>query len=229
MDLMNRVCKLYLDKFVIVFIDDILIYSKSKEEHAEHLKLISELLKKEELYAKFSKCEFWLSKKLCSASILALPKGSESFMVYCDASRKGLKGRRKANVVANSLSQKEWIKPLRVRALVMTIGLNLPVKILDAQVEAIKYENFGTEDLCGMIKKLEQRIDGTLCLNGRSWIPCFDTIWVIVGRLAKSVHFLPMKETDSMEKLTRQYLKEVVPRHEVPVLIISDRESKFTS
>ncbi|GJX00959.1 putative reverse transcriptase domain-containing protein [Tanacetum coccineum] len=62
MDLMNRVCKPYLDKFVIVFIDDILIYSKSKEEHAEHLKLILELLKKEELYAKFSKCEFWLSK-----------------------------------------------------------------------------------------------------------------------------------------------------------------------
>ncbi|GKC55960.1 putative reverse transcriptase domain-containing protein [Tanacetum coccineum] len=62
MDLMNRVCKPYLDKFMIVFIDDILIYSKSEEEQAEHLKLILELLKKEELYAKFSKCEFWLSK-----------------------------------------------------------------------------------------------------------------------------------------------------------------------
>ncbi|GJZ04076.1 putative reverse transcriptase domain-containing protein, partial [Tanacetum coccineum] len=88
----------------------------SEEEHAEHLKLILELLKKEELYAKFSKCEFWLSKpmmkltqknvkfdwsekaeaafqrlkqKLCSAPILALPEGSENFMVYCDASRKG--------------------------------------------------------------------------------------------------------------------------------------------
>ncbi|GJZ66659.1 putative reverse transcriptase domain-containing protein [Tanacetum coccineum] len=117
MDLMNRVCKPYLDKFVIVFIDDILIYSKSEEEHAEHLKLILELLKKEELYTKFSKCEFWLSKpmtkltqknvkfdwsekaeaafqllkqKLCSAPILALPEGSENFVVYCDASHKGL-------------------------------------------------------------------------------------------------------------------------------------------
>ncbi|GKC82127.1 putative reverse transcriptase domain-containing protein [Tanacetum coccineum] len=148
MDLMNRVCKPYLDKFVIFFIDDILIYSMSDEEHAEHLKLILELLKKDELYAKFSKCEFWLSKaspktlteirqflglagyyrqfikgflkiakpmtkltqknvkfdwsekaeaafqllkqKLCSSPILALPEGSENFVVYCDASRKGL-------------------------------------------------------------------------------------------------------------------------------------------
>nr|GEX05061.1 putative reverse transcriptase domain-containing protein [Tanacetum cinerariifolium] len=60
MYLINRVCKPYLDKFVIIFIDDILICSKNKEEHEEHLKLILELLKKEELYAKFSKCEFWI-------------------------------------------------------------------------------------------------------------------------------------------------------------------------
>nr|GEZ55197.1 reverse transcriptase domain-containing protein [Tanacetum cinerariifolium] len=62
MDLMNRVCKPYLDKFVIVFIDDILIYSKDEKEHEEHLKAILELLKVEKLYAKFSKCEFWIPK-----------------------------------------------------------------------------------------------------------------------------------------------------------------------
>ncbi|GKA78128.1 putative reverse transcriptase domain-containing protein [Tanacetum coccineum] len=123
MDLMNQVCKPYLDKFVIVFIDDILIYSKSKKEHEEHLRQILKLLKKEELYAKFSKCEFWISRvqflghvidcrermgvkfdwgdkqeaafqllkqKLCSAPILALPEGSEDFIAYCDASKKGL-------------------------------------------------------------------------------------------------------------------------------------------
>ncbi|GJT68338.1 putative reverse transcriptase domain-containing protein [Tanacetum coccineum] len=61
MDLMNHVCKPYLDKFVIVFIDDILIYSCNKEEHADHLRIILELLRKEELYAKFSKCDFWIS------------------------------------------------------------------------------------------------------------------------------------------------------------------------
>ncbi|GJY21873.1 putative reverse transcriptase domain-containing protein [Tanacetum coccineum] len=62
MDLMNQVCKPYLDKFVIIFIDDILIYSKNKKEHKEHLKAILELLKKEELYAKSSKCGFWIPK-----------------------------------------------------------------------------------------------------------------------------------------------------------------------
>ncbi|GJS78432.1 putative reverse transcriptase domain-containing protein [Tanacetum coccineum] len=60
MDLMNRVCKPYLDKFVIVFIDDILVYSKDEEEHGKYLKIILELLRKERLYAKFSKCKFWL-------------------------------------------------------------------------------------------------------------------------------------------------------------------------
>src|SRR4051812_40887126 len=60
MDLMNRVCRSYLDKFVIVFIDDILVYSRSKEDHSQHLRLVLEKLREEKLYAKFSKCEFWI-------------------------------------------------------------------------------------------------------------------------------------------------------------------------
>ncbi|GJT46772.1 putative reverse transcriptase domain-containing protein [Tanacetum coccineum] len=230
----------------------------NKEEHEEHLKLILELLKKEELYAKFSKCGFWIPKvqflghvidskgihvdpvktesikdweppkspteirqflglaekeeaafqlikqKLCSAPILALPKGSKNFVVYCDASHKGLGDvlmqnekviayasrqlkiheknytthdlelrvvafalkilrhylygtsdydydiryhPKKANVVADALSRKERSKPLRVRALVMTIGLNLPKQILEAQTEALKPENLTAEDV----------------------------------------------------------------------------------
>ncbi|GJW70910.1 putative reverse transcriptase domain-containing protein [Tanacetum coccineum] len=334
--------------------------------------------REEELHAKFSKWAAFqlLKQKLCSALILALPEGSENFVVYCDASHKGLgavlmqrekviayasrqlkvheknytthdlelgpvvfalkmwrhylygtkcvaftdhkslqhildqkelnmRQRRwlellsdynceiryhpgKANVVADALSQKERNKPLRVRALVMTIGLNLPKQILSAQSEARKEENFINEDLHGMINKLEPRADGTLCLNNQSWIPCFeelrtlimheshkskysihlrsdkmyqdlrrlywwpnmkaeiatyvskcltcaktttgqDTIWVIVDRLTKSVHFLPMREDDTLEKLTRQYLKEVVLKHGVRVSIISDRDGKFTS
>ncbi|GKB93171.1 putative reverse transcriptase domain-containing protein [Tanacetum coccineum] len=364
MDLMNRVCKPYLDKFVIVFIDDILIYSKNKKEHEEHLKQILELLKKEELYAKFSKCEFWIPKvqflghvidsegihvdpakiesikdwtspkspteirqflglagyyrrfiegfskiakpmtkltqkkvkfewgdkqeaafqllkqKLCSAPILALPEGSEDFIAYCDASKKGLgavlmqrekvisyasrqlkiheknytthdlelgavvfalkiwrhylygtkctvftdhkslqhildqkelnmRQRRwlellsdydcdiryhpgKANVVADALSRKEREPPLRVRALVMTISLDLPKQILNAQTEARKPENIKSEDVGGMLvenakfpeaireQKLEPRADGTLCLNGRSWLPCYGDLRTVI-------------------------------------------------
>ncbi|GKG31191.1 putative reverse transcriptase domain-containing protein [Tanacetum coccineum] len=70
----------------------------------------------------------------------------------------------KANVVADALSRNSRPKPLRVRALVMTIGLNLLVQILNAQVEARKEENYRTEDICGMIKNLEPRADETLCL-----------------------------------------------------------------
>ncbi|TLX66918.1 RNA-directed DNA polymerase, partial [Labilibacter sediminis] len=60
MDMMNRVCRPMLDKSVIVFIDDILVYSKTENDHASHLREVLELLRKEKLYAKFSKCEFWL-------------------------------------------------------------------------------------------------------------------------------------------------------------------------
>ena len=62
MDLMNRVFKPYLDKFIIVFIDDILVYSKSKEEHVQHLKITLQTLRENQLYAKFSKCDFWMTK-----------------------------------------------------------------------------------------------------------------------------------------------------------------------
>nr|GEV49379.1 hypothetical protein [Tanacetum cinerariifolium] len=367
MDLMNRVCKPYLDKFVIVFIDDILIYSKDEKEHEEHLKMILELLKEEKLYAKFSKCEFWIPKVQFlrhvidsrgihvdpakiesikdraspktpteirlflglasyyrSASILSLPEGSKDFVVYCDASHKG-----KANVVVDALSRKERDKPLRVRSLVMNISLNLPKQILEPQIEALKPENLKKEDVGGMIRtdipkeRLEPRADGTLCLNGRSWLPfygdlrsvimheshkskysihpgyekmyqdvkkldwwpnmkvdiatyvskCltyakvkaehqrpsgllvqpaipmwkwdnitmdfvtklpklsqgFDTIWVIIDRLTKSAHFLPIRENNPMDKLARIYLDRIMTRHGTPVSIICDRDGRFTS
>nr|GEV03318.1 putative reverse transcriptase domain-containing protein [Tanacetum cinerariifolium] len=99
---------------------------------------------------------------------------------------------RKANVIADALSRKEREPPLRVRALVMTIGLDLPRKILNAQTEARKPENIKKEDVGGMLvknsrdpkkvrtEKLEPRADGTLCLNGRSWLPCYGDLRTVI-------------------------------------------------
>nr|GEY63120.1 reverse transcriptase domain-containing protein [Tanacetum cinerariifolium] len=154
----------------------------------------------------------------------------------------------KANVVADALSEKERSRPLRVRGLVTTMGLNLPKKILEAQTEALKPENLSAEDVGGMIRKdlkekLEPRTNGILCFNNRSWEKItmnfitkllkttngYDTILVIVDRLTKSTYFLPMRENDPMENLMRLYMKEVVTRHGVPISIISDHDGRFTS
>ncbi|GJS53763.1 reverse transcriptase domain-containing protein [Tanacetum coccineum] len=464
-DLINRVCRPYLDKIVIVFIDDILIYSGTQEEHEMHLGLVLELLKKEKLYAKFSKCEFWLqevqfhghvtngdginvdpsnievvknweaprtpsevcsflglggyyrrfiknfSKIAKSLTILThktLPNGPEDFMVYCDASGLGLgcvliqrgkviayasrqlkiyeknyttydlelgavvfalkiwrhylyvtksviytdhksfqhifnqkelnmRQRRwielfsdydceicyhpgKANVVANALSRNKRIKPRRIGAMNMTLQSSIKVKILVAQEEASD-ESAGLQR--GLDELIERRSDGALYYLDRIWVPfkgdvrtlimdeahklkyfvhpgadkmyydlrdrywwpgmkkdivvyvsrcltCLkvkakhqrpsgllqqpgiperkqeriamdfvtklprtsswhDTIWVIVDRLTKSTHFLPMREDYKMDRLARLYLNEIVARHGVPILIISDRDSRFTS
>nr|GEY11032.1 reverse transcriptase domain-containing protein [Tanacetum cinerariifolium] len=185
MDLMNRVCKLYLDEFVIVFIDDILIYSKNKKEHEEHLKAILELLKKEEFDYDYE---------------IRYHTG-------------------KGNVVADALSQKERIKPIRVRALVMTIGLELPKQILNAQTKAQKPENLKNEDVEGMLSsglfvqpKIPKWKWDNITMDFVTKLPKssqgYATIWVIVDRLTKSAIFVPMRETDHMEKLERMYLKE---------------------
>ncbi|GJR54131.1 putative reverse transcriptase domain-containing protein [Tanacetum coccineum] len=404
MDLMNRVCKPYLDKFVIVFIDDLLIYSKDEKEHEEHLRLILELLQKEELYAKFSKCEFWIPKiesikdwaspktptdihqflalvghyrrfikgfsnidkpmtkltqkkvafewgdkkevafqtlkhKLCSAPILAVPQGVKNFILKIHEKNYTTHDLELGAVVfalkiwrhylygtkcivftdhkslQHILDQKElnmrqrrWLELLSDYDCEIRYHLGKANVILNAQTEAQKPENLQNEDVGGMIRKdiprekLEPRADGTLCLNGRSWLPCYgdlrnvimyeshkskysihpgsdkmyqdmkklywwpnvkadiatyvskcltctrvkaehqrpsgllvqpdipqwkwdnitmdfitklpkssqgyDTIWVIVDRLTKSAIFVPMRETDLMEKLAMMYLKE---------------------
>nr|GEX31726.1 putative reverse transcriptase domain-containing protein [Tanacetum cinerariifolium] len=222
MDLMNRVCKPYLDKFVIVFIDDILIYSHNKKEHANHLRIILELLRKEKLYAKFSKCDFWISimqflrHVIDSQGIHVDPAKIEVVKNWASPTTP-----TEANVVADALSQKELIKPLRVRSLVMNLYPKLPSQILETQTEAIKDENIKSENLQGMDKAFEVHPHGTRIKN-QSWLPLFD-------RLTKLAHFIPTSETDSMETLTRLYIKEIVSRHGVPISIISDRDSHLTS
>nr|GEW82585.1 hypothetical protein [Tanacetum cinerariifolium] len=209
MDLMNQVCKPYLDRFVIVIIDDTLIYSKSRKNMKDTYNF-SHVIDSEGVHvdpAKIDSIKDWESPKTPTEIHQFL--GSENFVVYCDASHKGLgailmqkdkviayASRQlkllsdydceiryhpgKTNVVADALSRKERIKPLRVWALVMTIRLNLPKQILNAQNEARKEENFVNEDLQGMINKLEPRAGGTLCLNNQSWIPCFGELRALI-------------------------------------------------
>ncbi|GJX92793.1 putative reverse transcriptase domain-containing protein [Tanacetum coccineum] len=253
MDLMNRVCKPYLDKFVIMFIDDILIYSRNKEEHANHLRIILELLKKEKLYAKFSKCDFWISivqflrhlidsqglhvdlakieaiakplteltqkknkkyiwgkdqesafqllkQKLCEAPILALPKGNDDFVVYCDASLQGL-------------------------SLVMTIHPKLPSQFLEAQNEALKEENIKAENLRGMDKAFEICPDGTRCIKNRGSDKMYQDL--------KKLYWWPNMKAIIAEYvgkcLTCSRVKAEFSRHGVSISIISNRDSHFTS
>ncbi|GJU02265.1 putative reverse transcriptase domain-containing protein [Tanacetum coccineum] len=198
------VCKPYLDKFVIVFIDDILVYSKDEEEHERHLKIILELLKKEKLFIegfsliskpltkltqKDKKYEWGneeeeafqtLKQKLCSVPILALLEGTEDFMVYYNASLKGYGAVliQRENVIAYSSRQLKTreenyttddlelravvfalrIKPLRVRALMMTVHNNLPKQILEAQKEAMKRKNVKAKNLGRLIKQISSLV-----------------------------------------------------------------------
>nr|GEV12249.1 reverse transcriptase domain-containing protein [Tanacetum cinerariifolium] len=243
------------------------VTSKKAEDKSEEKRLEDTPID-EELYAKFSKCDFWLSKveflghvidsagihvdpakiesiKDWAVPILALPEGSEDFVVYCYASHKGMGAvlmqkenviayasrqlkfellrdydceiryhPRKENVVADDLSRKERSKSLRVRALVMNIEYQNPCGLLvQPKIPQWKWENITID----FVTKLTKTTTGQ------------DTIWVIIDHLTKSAHFLPMREDDTLEKLARQYLKEVVSRHGVPVLIISDHDGRITS
>nr|GEW15340.1 transposon Ty3-G Gag-Pol polyprotein [Tanacetum cinerariifolium] len=199
-----------------------------------------------------------LKQKLYSAPILALPEGSEDFVIYYDALIKGLGDvlMQREKVIAYASRQlkiheknytthdlelgavilnqkelnmrKEKIKPLRVRALVMTIGLDLHKQILNAQTEARKLENIKNEDVKGMLiknskdleklrmEKLEHRVNGTLCLNGRSWLPCYGNLRTVIMSLQKALGTsLDMStayhpQTDGQREKTIQTLEDML-------------------
>nr|GEZ31059.1 hypothetical protein [Tanacetum cinerariifolium] len=268
MDLMNRVYKPYLHKFVIVLIDDILIYSKNKEEHGKHLKTILNLLRRKKLYAKFSNGDDeeepfqTLKLKLCSAPMLSLPEGSEDFVVYCDASLQGfgavLMQREKviayasrklrknkenymthdlelgavANIVDDALSRKDK-EPIRVRALVVTVHNNLRKQIEMHKLKHVRRKILVPKDFLAKRSHLKLDPMERITMDFITKLPRtpsgYDSIWVIVDRLTKSAHFISMNEKFKMERLTRLYLKEIVCNHGVPVLIILDRDPRFTS
>ncbi|GJY45049.1 putative reverse transcriptase domain-containing protein [Tanacetum coccineum] len=273
-DLMNRVCRPYLDKFVIMFIDDILIYFKTQEEHVEHLR-------GEEHELAFQT----LKDKLCNAPVLALPDGPEDFVVYYDASWIGLGcvlmqrgkviaytsrqlkihernytthdlelgavvfalkiwghylyGTKSANVVVDALSRKERVTPKRVRAMNMTLQSSIKDRIVATQKEG-EVRTLIMDEAHKSKYSIHPGADKMYYdLRDRYWWPgmkndiveyvskCLtylkvklprtssghDTIWVIVDRLAKYAHFLPMREDYKMDRLARLYLNEIVARH----------------
>ncbi|GKD93010.1 putative reverse transcriptase domain-containing protein [Tanacetum coccineum] len=196
----------------------------NEKEHEEHLKAILELLKKEELYAKFSKCELWIPKiaklitkltqkgvkfdwgdkaettfqlikqKLCSAPILALPEGSKDFIVYCDASMKGL---------GAVLMQREKVIAYASRQLKIH-EKNYTTPDLELGAVAQKPENIKNEDVGGMIRKdilkekLEPRVDGTLSLNCESWLPCYGNLRTVIMHESHKSKYSIHPESDKM-------------------------------
>ncbi|WVZ93811.1 hypothetical protein U9M48_039766 [Paspalum notatum var. saurae] len=298
MNLMNKVFMEYLDKFVVVFIDDILIYSKTEEEHEEHLRLVLQKLRDHKLYAKLSKCEFWLDqvpflghivskggimvdpskissvmdwkvpevvkevrgflglagyyrrfiesfsriakpmtsllekgvpfhwtkerqaafdelkKRLTTAPVLTLPDLTKSFTVYCDASKEGLGCvlMQEGKVIAYASRQ------LRKHE------VNYPTHDLEPNIET-----------CRFVATFE---DPAVEMGGNKYgFHCgvtrdskgYNSIRVVVDRLTKVAHFIPVNTTYSGARLAELYISRIVCLHGVPKRIISDRGSQFTS
>ncbi|WMV50666.1 hypothetical protein MTR67_044051 [Solanum verrucosum] len=304
MSLMNGVFKPFLNSFVIIFIDDILVYSKSKEEYANHLRIDLGDLGKQKLYAKFSKCEFWLTlvaflgltiKKvpfewtnkceeifqklktlLTTTPILTLPVEGKDFIVYCDAShsrldvvlmheinaiayasqqlKKNLNMRQrrwmellkdyydftiqyhpgKANVVADALSQKTL-------GISKKGGVLASIEVRPTLIEKIKAKQFEDESLnepegrqclvrhkmwllirkvCSSVNANSEMEVGKDSYGFCGCIPKtlgkFDSIWVVVGKLTKSAHFIPVRVDYNAQQLAKVYVKEIVRLHGYP-------------
>nr|GEY58111.1 DNA/RNA polymerases superfamily protein [Tanacetum cinerariifolium] len=320
MDLMNRVFHEFLDKFVIVFIDDILVFSKSKEEHEDHLRTVLQTLRQEKLYAKFSKCEFWLSSveflghivsaegiTMDPAKVEAITKWprptsvtetlrhylyGESCDVFTDHKSLNLrvepdlifriKEAQKEDseiwtIVENLNKQVEFHLdddnvPWQGTRLVVPNDASLREALLtEAHSSPFSIHSGSTKmyhDLkqhfwwsgmkrdvatfvsrcliCQQVKIGHQRASGLLQpLDIAVWkwgeismdfvtgLPRtqrrHDAIWVVVDRLTKSAHFLPICKDYSVSKLAETFQQEIVRLHGTPSAIVSDRDPRFAS
>nr|GEV19178.1 reverse transcriptase domain-containing protein [Tanacetum cinerariifolium] len=178
-----------------VIIDDILIYSKTQEDHVEYLRLVLELLKNEKLYAKFSECEFWLREVQFLGHVI---NGNG---IHVDPS--------KIEAVKN------WKAPRTPYEIELFSDYDLRDRYWWPRMK---------KDIAGYV-----RIAMDLVTKFPRTSSGHDTIWVIVDRLTKSTHFLPIREDYKMDRLARLYLNKIVARHDVSISIISDRNSCFTS
>ncbi|KAA3473412.1 DNA/RNA polymerases superfamily protein [Gossypium australe] len=348
MDLMNQIFKPYLDHFVVVFIDDILIYSYDETQHAEHLRIVLQTLHEKQLYAKFSRCEFLLCETVCErllddcdsvngvakkdvkfewsknchqsfeqlkvllmeAPVLVQPESGKEFIVYSDASLNGLgcvlmqEGKVIAyasrqlkphennylthdlelaavvfalkiwpNVVADALSRKSIctlramnaqkelcddsavlaelkVKPIfcesnvdpefridsddclrfRDRICVPRNSELIPVILKEAHTSRLTIRSRSTKMYNDLKQFLEVRenYDG-LCVGIAFISGKKDVIWVIVDRLTKSAHFIPVRTDYSLDRLVELYIADIVRLHRVPLSIVSDRDPRFTS
>ncbi|WVZ52696.1 hypothetical protein U9M48_003733 [Paspalum notatum var. saurae] len=254
MHLMNRVFMDYLDKFIVVFIDDILIYSKSEEEHEVHLRLVLQRLREHKLYAKLKKCEFWIDEVPFLGHII---------------SRGGIAvDPRKISAITNwevPQTPKEMPPELCEEFESLNLGFLSHTTVaafeaeptLEEEINKYQKEDEKLQEIHESLKKGEapdfkedeqehQRPAGLLQpLKILEWkweeitmdfivgLPRtqkgYNSIWVVVDRLTKVAHFIPVNTTYSGARLAELYISRIVCLHGVPKKIISDRGSQFTS
>ncbi|KAF3640037.1 putative ribonuclease H protein-like [Capsicum annuum] len=357
MNLMNRVFKQYLDMFVIVFIYDILVYSRTERYHVDHLMIVLHTVRDHQLFAKFSKCEFWLRSvaflhhiisadgirvdpqktkvvrnwprpispldirsfldldgyyrgffegfssiaspmsrltqkkikfqwsdscekifqesktRLTSALVLAIPDGSDGFVVYYDASRVGLgcllMQHSKANVEADALSRLSMgiISHVEDSKKKMAQEIHhlakLGVHLVDSSEGGVYIHSSLESSLVSEVKVKQDRDPSLIKLKEsvkiehkkpsgsmqEFTIPTWkweevnmdfvmglprtyhqhDSVWVIIDRMTKSAHFLPVRTSYSSKDYTKLYIRELVRLHGVPLSIILDKGTQFTS
>ncbi|GJW12287.1 putative reverse transcriptase domain-containing protein [Tanacetum coccineum] len=225
--------------------------ASTQEEHVAHLKLVLELLKKEKLYTKFSKCELWLREvqflkhvingngihvdpsKIKAVKNWKAPRTTTkvcSFLGLAGYYRRFIKNFSKIAKSLTILTQKsktfDWGKEHELAFQTLKDKL-CNVSVLALPDRPDDFVVYCDAFRIGLGCVLMQR--GMVGWNDQRTSSGHDTIWVIVDRLTKSAYFLPIREDYKMERLARLYLNKIVARHGVPISIISDRDSHFTS